>query len=89
MPHGERCPRVGTTAVTARSSRPADLAAAIAAVPEAQAMFDVLTRTNRYALVFRLATVKKAETRQRRIEQFVEMLARHEAPYPQRRKPLS
>ena len=66
---------------------PADLAAAIAAVPEAQAMFDVLTKTNRYALIHRLATVKKAETRQRKIEQFVAMLARHEAPYPQRARP--
>ncbi len=32
---------------------PLDLAAAIAAVPQAQAMFDVLTRTNRYALIHR------------------------------------
>jgi uncharacterized protein YdeI (YjbR/CyaY-like superfamily) len=66
---------------------PSDLAAAIAAVPEAQAMFDVLTRTNRYALIHRLTTVKKAETRQRKIDGFVAMLARHEAPYPQKAKP--
>jgi uncharacterized protein YdeI (YjbR/CyaY-like superfamily) len=66
---------------------PADLAAAVAAVPEAQAMFDVLTRTNRYAMIHRLATVKRAETRQRKVEQFVAMLARHETPYPQQAKP--
>jgi uncharacterized protein YdeI (YjbR/CyaY-like superfamily) len=66
---------------------PSDLAAAIAAVPEAQAMFDVLTRTNRYALIHRLTTVKKAETRRRKIDGFVAMLARHEAPYPQKAKP--
>jgi uncharacterized protein YdeI (YjbR/CyaY-like superfamily) len=66
---------------------PADLAAAIAAVPEAQALFDVLTRTNRYALIHRLTTVKKAETRQRKIEVFVAMLARHETPYPQKAQP--
>ena len=66
---------------------PADLAAAVAAVPEAQAMFDVLTRTNRYALIHRLTTVKKAETRRRKIDGFVAMLARHEAPYPQKAKP--
>jgi uncharacterized protein YdeI (YjbR/CyaY-like superfamily) len=66
---------------------PADLAAAVAAVPDAQAMFDVLTRTNRYALIHRLATVKKAETRQRKIDEFVAMLARHEAPHPQKAKP--
>ena len=66
---------------------PADLAAAVAAVPEAQAMFDVLTRTNRYAMIHRLATVKRAETRQRKVEHFVAMLARHETPYPQQAKP--
>ena len=66
---------------------PADLAAAIAAVPEAQAMFDVLTRTNRYAFIHRVTTVKKAETRQRKIEEFVAMLARHEAPHPQKARP--
>ena len=66
---------------------PADLAAAIAAVPEAQAMSDVLTRTNRYALIHRLTAVTKAETRQRTIEAIVAMLARHEAPHPQRAEP--
>lgn len=66
---------------------PDDLAAAIAAVPQAQAMFDVLTKTNRYALIHRLTTVKRAETRQRKIESFVAMLARHEAPHPQKAKP--
>lgn len=66
---------------------PDDLAAAIAAVPEAQAMFDVLTSQNRFALVHRTNGVKRAETRERKIAGFVEMLARHEAPYPQRKKP--
>lgn len=66
---------------------PADLAAAIATAPEAQAMFDVLTRTNRYALIHRLTTVKTAKTRRRKIEQFVAMLSRNETPYPQKAKP--
>jgi uncharacterized protein YdeI (YjbR/CyaY-like superfamily) len=66
---------------------PPDLAAAIAAVPEAQAMFDVLTKANRFALIYRLQTVKRAETRERKIKEFVEMLARHEAPHPQRARP--
>jgi uncharacterized protein YdeI (YjbR/CyaY-like superfamily) len=66
---------------------PDDLAAAVAAVPEAQAMFDVLTRTNRYALIHRVTTARRAETRERRIAQLVEMLARHEAPYPQKAAP--
>ncbi len=66
---------------------PADLAAAIAAVPEAQAMFEVLTSQNRFALIHRTNLVKRAETREKKIAGFVEMLARHEAPYPQRKKP--
>ncbi|WP_426005940.1 YdeI/OmpD-associated family protein [Paenarthrobacter sp. NyZ202] len=66
---------------------PDDLAAAIAAVPEAQAMFDVLTSQNRFALILRTNAVKGADTRARKIAGFVEMLARHEAPYPQRKKP--
>ena len=66
---------------------PADLARAVAADPAAQAMFDVLTKTNRYALIHRLETVKRAETRQRRIGLFVEMLGRGKAPYPQKTRP--
>ncbi|MCP9001824.1 YdeI/OmpD-associated family protein [Pseudarthrobacter sp. RMG13] len=66
---------------------PPDLAAAIAAVPAAQAMFDVLTSVNRYALIYRTNSVKQAATRERKIAGFVEMLARGEAPYPQKRKP--
>ncbi len=66
---------------------PDDLAEAIAADPQAQAMFDVLTAANRFALIHRVTTVKRAETRSRKIAQFVEMLARHETPYPQRRMP--
>jgi uncharacterized protein YdeI (YjbR/CyaY-like superfamily) len=66
---------------------PADLLAAIAADPAAQAMFDVLTRTNRYALIHRLGSVKREETRQRRIAGFVAMLARHETIHPQRARP--
>ena len=65
----------------------ADLLAAIAAVPEAQRMFDVLTKANRFALYHRLNAVKKAETRERKVREFVAMLARHEAPYPQKARP--
>ncbi|GAB4100835.1 YdeI/OmpD-associated family protein [Sinomonas halotolerans] len=65
---------------------PDDLAAAIAAVPEAQAMFDVLTSTNRFAIVYRITSVKRPETRIRKIAEFVDMLARHETVYPQKRK---
>ena len=66
---------------------PADLEAAIGADPEAKAMFDVLTKANRFALIYRLNAVKRAETRERKIGEFVAMLARHETFYPQKAKP--
>ncbi|HVT63833.1 MAG TPA: YdeI/OmpD-associated family protein [Mycobacteriales bacterium] len=66
---------------------PEDLREAIAKSPEAQAMWDVLTRTNRYAVLYRVQDAKRAETRARRISQYVEMLARGETPHPQKAKP--
>lgn len=63
---------------------PDDLAAALAANPSAQAMFDRLTSHNRYAILYRLSTAKREETRTRRIAQFVAMLARGETIYPQK-----
>jgi uncharacterized protein YdeI (YjbR/CyaY-like superfamily) len=66
---------------------PVDLAAAVAANPDAQAMFEVLTSTNRFALIHRLNSVKREETRTRKIAEYVEMLARQETPYPQRQRP--
>ena len=66
---------------------PADLLAAIAADPAAQAMFDVLTSANRFSLIGRVNAVKRAETRARKITEFVAMLARHETPHPQRARP--
>lgn len=62
---------------------PADLAAALAAVPEAAAFFERLSGQNRYAILFRTGNAKRPETRARRIAAFVEMLARGETPYPQ------
>lgn len=66
---------------------PADLAEAIAADPAAQSMFEVLTATNRFAIIHRVTSVKKADTRARKIAEFVAMLGRHETPYPQKRRP--
>ena len=67
---------------------PADLLAAIAADPAAQAMFDVLTSANRFSLIGRVNGVKRAETRARKIAEFVAMLARHETIHPQRARPI-
>jgi uncharacterized protein YdeI (YjbR/CyaY-like superfamily) len=64
---------------------PADLDAALAAEPRARAMFEILTSQNRYAVLYRLQTAKRPETRLRRIKRFVEMLARGETIYPQQR----
>ncbi len=65
---------------------PADLTAALAGEPRARAMFDILTSQNRYAILYRLANAKRADTRARRIEQSVAMLARGETWYPQKRR---
>ncbi len=62
---------------------PADLAAALAAQPPAQAMFDILTSQNRYAILYRIGNAKRADTRTRLVGQFVDMLARGETLYPQ------
>jgi uncharacterized protein YdeI (YjbR/CyaY-like superfamily) len=64
---------------------PPDLAAALAAQPAAQAMFEILTAQNRYAVLYRIHSAKRDETRAKRIEQFVAMLARGETVHPQRR----
>ncbi len=64
---------------------PPDLQVALDAKPAAQAMFDILSSQNRYAVLHRITTVKRAETRARRIEQFVDALAKGETVYPQRR----
>ena len=69
----------------AKAEVSADLIAALAAEPRAQAMFDILTSQNRYAVLYRIATAKRAETRANRIAQFVAMLARGETVYPQKR----
>lgn len=66
---------------------PADVRAAIAADPAAQAIFEVLTKTNRFALISRVNAVKRAETRTRKIAEYVAMLARHETIHPQRARP--
>ena len=57
---------------------PDDLQAALEANPAAKAFFDGLDKTNRHAVLWRIQTVKRAETRARKIEQFVAMLARGE-----------
>ncbi|MGV9556285.1 YdeI/OmpD-associated family protein [Streptomyces sp. NPDC003522] len=61
---------------------PDDLAAALAADPAAAEAFGTLDRQNRYAILYRIQDAKKPETRARRIEKYVAMLAKGEKPYP-------
>jgi uncharacterized protein YdeI (YjbR/CyaY-like superfamily) len=63
---------------------PPDLASALEADPDAKAMFAGLSAANRYSILYRIATAKRHDTRQRRIEQFVAMLARGETIHPGR-----
>ena len=44
--------------------------------------FESLDSRNRYAVLHRIATAKKAETRERRAEQFFEMLKNGETIHP-------
>lgn len=57
---------------------PPDLQAELDARPEAAAFFATLNSTNRFAILFRLQTAKKAETRTARLRKFVDMLVRGE-----------
>ena len=61
---------------------PSDLQAALDANPPAKASFNTLDRANRYAILWRIQTVKKAETRARKIERFIGMLKRKEKIHP-------
>lgn len=62
---------------------PDDFQAAMDANPQARAMFETLTAQNRFALLFRLGSLKTEAGRRKRIEAFVAMLARGETIYPQ------
>ena len=68
---------------------PPDLAQALAANPGAAATFDQLDAANRYAIVYRLNTVKRPAIRDRKLAEYVDMLARGESLHPRKaRKPL-
>jgi uncharacterized protein YdeI (YjbR/CyaY-like superfamily) len=62
---------------------PDDLRAALAASPAAAAFFETLNGANRYAILYRIGSVKRAETRARKIAQYVAMLADQQTIHPQ------
>lgn len=61
---------------------PDDLRAALAERPGAAAFFDALDGRNRYAILYRIAEAKRAETRARRIATFADMCAAGETLHP-------
>ena len=69
---------------------PEDFQMALKASPKALKFFEDLDGANRYAVLFRIQTAKKAETRARKIREFGEMLERNETihqPRKARRRP--
>lgn len=57
---------------------PSDFQTALNSNTRANDFFATLDRRNRYAILFRIQTAKKPETRAKKIAQFVEMLERNE-----------
>ena len=66
---------------------PADFQQALDASPKALSFFQSLDGANRYAVLFRIQTVKKAETRARKIQEFIQMLERNERIHEKRKTP--
>lgn len=71
-------------APSSRIEVPADLTAALEAVPDAKRQFENLDRQNRYAILYRIHDAKRPETRAKRVAGFVAMLERGETPYPKK-----
>ena len=57
---------------------PVDFQAELDAHPDANTFFSTLDSGNRYAILFRIQTAKKPETRSRRVQEFIAMLERKE-----------
>lgn len=60
---------------------PDDLQQELDLNPEAKAFFEQLNSVNRYAIIYRITTAKKPETRQKRLEKFMAMLIAGEKIY--------
>ena len=61
-----------------KATVPSDFQSALDSNTRAKNFFGTLDSRNRYAILFRIQTAKKAETRAKKIAQFVLMLERHE-----------
>ena len=60
------------------ASPPDDFLKALGKLKQAKAFFETLNRANIYAIVYRLQTAKKPETRERRMKNILAMLVRGE-----------
>ena len=67
---------------SSKATVPDDFQSALDGNAQAKAFFGTLDSRNRYAVLFRIQTARKAETRAKRISQFVLMLERHEKVHP-------
>ncbi|OIQ71533.1 hypothetical protein GALL_468500 [mine drainage metagenome] len=65
-----------------KAAVPSDFQSALDSNARAKDFFETLDSRNRYAVLFRIQTAKKAETRAKKISQFVLMLERHEKVHP-------
>lgn len=65
---------------------PDDFAAALGTTAAARQAFQNLDGSNRYAVLYRITTARRPETRARQIEKLVAMLARGETIHPPRKK---
>jgi uncharacterized protein YdeI (YjbR/CyaY-like superfamily) len=61
-----------------KATVPSDFQSALNSSTRAKNFFATLDSRNRYAILFRIQIAKKAETRAKKIAQFVQMLERHE-----------
>jgi uncharacterized protein YdeI (YjbR/CyaY-like superfamily) len=65
-----------------KATVPPDLQRALDANPAAREFFATLKGQNRYSILYRIQDAKRPETRARRIETFVAMLAERKTIYP-------
>lgn len=66
--------------VTSEMNVPEDFLAALENMPKAKRFFETLNKSSRYVIAYGLASAKKAETRQKRFEKFMDMLVNEEKP---------
>ncbi|MFT5676527.1 MAG: hypothetical protein ACI808_002472 [Paraglaciecola sp.] len=59
---------------------PSDFLAALESKPNVKAFFETLNKSNRYVIAYGLISAKKPETRLRRFDKFMSMLANEEKP---------